>query len=101
MDHIKLYQILLAKKKDEIEQIKRKLSFGLEKLYNTNEIVAKLQEEMTILKPQLAEQSVKTETPVRNLKFTIPQPAPCGSRRTLGRTHRRRVPDSHRAYTRT
>lgn len=67
MDHIKLYQILLAKKKDEIEQIKRKLSFGLEKLYNTNEIVAKLQEEMTILKPQLAEQSVKTEEFLKQL----------------------------------
>lgn len=67
LDHIKLYQILLAKKKDEIEQIKRKLSFGLEKLYNTNEIVAKLQEEMTILKPQLAEQSVKTEEFLKQL----------------------------------
>ena len=54
LDHIKLYKSLLATKRDEIESIKRKLSFGLEKLYATNEIVAKLQEEMTILKPQLA-----------------------------------------------
>lgn len=61
LDHIKLYKVLLAIKKDEIESIKRKLSFGLEKLYATNEIVAKLQEEMTVLKPKLAEQSIKTE----------------------------------------
>ena len=59
--------MLLAVKKDEIESIKRKLSFGLEKLYSTNEIVAKLQEEMTILKPQLAEQSIKTEEFLKQL----------------------------------
>ena len=36
LDHIKLYEVLLANKKDQIESIKRKLSFGLEKLYATN-----------------------------------------------------------------
>jgi dynein heavy chain, axonemal len=36
LDHIKLYQVLLAEKRDEVESIKRKLSFGLEKLYATN-----------------------------------------------------------------
>ena len=36
LDHIKLYKSLLATKRDEIESIKRKLSFGLEKLYATN-----------------------------------------------------------------
>jgi dynein heavy chain len=60
LDHIKLYEQLLAEKRDEIEKIKRKLSFGLEKLYTTNETVIKLQAEMTVLKPQLAEQSIKT-----------------------------------------
>jgi dynein heavy chain len=54
LDHIMLYELLLAEKRDEIEKINRKLSFGLEKLYATNETVIKLQGEMTILKPQLA-----------------------------------------------
>ena len=67
LDHIKLYKTLLANKRDEVETIKRKLSFGLEKLYATNELVVKLQEEMTILKPQLAEQSVKTEEFLKQL----------------------------------
>lgn len=42
-------------------KVKQKLTFGLEKLYATNEIVAKLQTEMQELQPKLAEQSVKTE----------------------------------------
>ena len=41
LDHIKLYKILLANKRDEVENIKRKLGFGLEKLYATNELVGK------------------------------------------------------------
>lgn len=53
--------MLLAEKREEIEAVKRKLSFGLDKLYATNETVIKLQAEMTILKPQLAQQSIKTE----------------------------------------
>jgi len=52
---------LLAVKCDEIGRIRQKLSFGLEKLYATNEVVAKLQIEMQELQPQLAEQSEKTE----------------------------------------
>lgn len=67
LDHIKLYEMLLAEKRDDIEKIKRKLTFGLEKLYATNETVIKLQGEMTILKPQLAEQSVKTEEFLKQL----------------------------------
>lgn len=67
LDHIMLYQILLAEKRDQIEKISRKLTFGLEKLYATNEIVIKLQGEMTILKPQLAEQSIKTEEFLKQL----------------------------------
>jgi dynein heavy chain len=39
----------------------------LEKLYATNEIVAKLQGDMTILKPKLAEQSIKTEEFLKQL----------------------------------
>lgn len=61
LDQIKLYQKLLVLKRDEIGRIRQKLSFGLEKLYATNEVVAKLQVEMQELQPQLAEQSVKTE----------------------------------------
>jgi dynein heavy chain len=67
LDHIKLYKSLLATKRDEVESIRRKLSFGLEKLYATNEIVAKLQGDMTILKPKLAEQSIKTEEFLKQL----------------------------------
>ena len=61
LDHITLYGTLFNDKKDSIQAIERKLSFGLEKLYATNETVIKLQAEMTVLKPQLAEQSIKTE----------------------------------------
>ena len=62
-----LYGKLLNDKRDEIQAIERKLSFGLEKLYATNETVIKLQAQMTILKPQLAEQSVKTEEFLKQL----------------------------------
>lgn len=67
LDHIILYELLLAEKRDEIEKIKRKLTFGLEKLYATNETVIKLQGEMTVLKPQLAQQSIKTEEFLKQL----------------------------------
>jgi dynein heavy chain len=36
LDHIILYISLLHEKREETESIKRKLSFGLEKLYATN-----------------------------------------------------------------
>ena len=62
-----LYGKLLNDKRDEIQSIERKLSFGLEKLYATNETVIKLQAEMTVLKPQLAEQSIKTEEFLKQL----------------------------------
>lgn len=61
LDQIKLYSALLALKRDEMGRVKQKLTFGLEKLYSTNEIVAKLQLEMQQLQPKLAEQSIKTE----------------------------------------
>lgn len=61
LDQIKLYSKLLSVKREEIDKVKRKLSFGLEKLHATNEIVAKLQIEMQELQPKLAEQSEKTE----------------------------------------
>ena len=67
LDHIMLYQSLLAEKRDETEKVKRKLTFGLDKLYATNETVIKLQGEMTVLKPQLAEQSIKTEEFLKQL----------------------------------
>ena len=43
LDHITLYGQLLNDKRDEVQAIERKLSFGLDKLYATNETVIKLQ----------------------------------------------------------
>ena len=44
-----------------MKENRKVLTEGLEKLYSTNDVVAKLKIEMTKLQPQLAEQCIKTE----------------------------------------
>jgi dynein heavy chain len=61
LDQLQLYNFILKQKLKEINSLKVKLSEGLSKLYNTNETVAKLKEEMKKLQPVLEEQSRKTE----------------------------------------
>lgn len=46
---------------------KRKLSEGLDKLYSTKEVVASLKIEMEELQPKLEEQSIKTESFLKQL----------------------------------
>ena len=53
LDQLQLYNFILKQKLKEINSLKVKLSEGLNKLYNTNEIVVKLKEEMKKLQPVL------------------------------------------------
>ncbi|KRX08296.1 P-loop containing nucleoside triphosphate hydrolase [Pseudocohnilembus persalinus] len=67
LDQISLYQKLLAKKRDEVNTLKTKLSEGLDKLNKSNQIVASLKIEMQDLQPQLEEQSAKTEIALKQV----------------------------------
>eukprot|EP00825_Cyclidium_porcatum_P006754 TRINITY_DN1337_c0_g1_i4.p1 TRINITY_DN1337_c0_g1~~TRINITY_DN1337_c0_g1_i4.p1 ORF type:complete len:1759 (+),score=318.71 TRINITY_DN1337_c0_g1_i4:667-5943(+) len=69
LDQIFLYKKLLEIKRTSINQIKRKLSEGLEKLQSTNDTVATLKIEMEQLKPQLEEQSVLTEKQMKQVSI--------------------------------
>lgn len=51
LDQIKLYQNLLNQRRSQINSQRKKLIDGLEKLYQTNQIVASLQKEMIELEP--------------------------------------------------
>lgn len=53
LDQLNLYGIILNQKLKEINSLKAKLTEGLNKLYNTNETVGKLKEEMKKLQPVL------------------------------------------------
>ena len=61
LDQLALFGSILGLKNSEIDANRKILTEGLEKLYSTNDIVAKLKIEMTKLQPKLEEQCVKTE----------------------------------------
>ena len=61
LDSIQLYVNLLDQKRSEYNKLRFKLREGIEKLKSTNELVAKLQTNLTQLQPQLEEQQQKTE----------------------------------------
>lgn len=67
LDQIMLYTKLLEIKRSQILAQKRKLSEGLDKLYSTKEVVASLKIEMEELQPKLEEQSIKTESFLKQL----------------------------------
>jgi len=67
LDQLALFDKILNLKNKEIEKSRKILTEGLEKLYSTNDIVAKLKIEMTKLQPKLEEQCVKTEAFLKKL----------------------------------
>ena len=61
LDQLALFSSILTSKNNEIDNSRKILTEGLEKLYSTNDIVTKLKIEMTKLKPKLEDQCIKTD----------------------------------------
>jgi dynein heavy chain, axonemal len=55
LELIKLFKVMLGKKKDELEQNKQKYEAGVIKLKETGEIVSKLEEELKVLSVEVEE----------------------------------------------
>ena len=61
LDQINLYITILEKKREENSIVRNKLKDGLDKLINTNKLIADLKIQLTDLQPKLEEQTIKTE----------------------------------------
>jgi len=55
LELIKLFKVMLGKKKDELEQNKSKYEAGVVKLQETGEIVSKLEEELKVFSVEVEE----------------------------------------------
>lgn len=55
LELIKLFKVMLSKKKDELEENKSKYEAGVIKLQETGEIVAKLEEELKVFSVEVEE----------------------------------------------
>lgn len=55
LELIKLFKVMLSKKKDELEQSKQKYEVGVIKLQETGEIVSKLEEELKVFSVEVEE----------------------------------------------
>ncbi|XP_076377925.1 dynein heavy chain at 16F [Megalopta genalis] len=74
LELLKLFRITLDKKKKEIETLKIKISNGLNKLLETNEMVAVMKEHLVILAPKL---KASTDEVSKLVKMIAKQQAEC------------------------
>ncbi|XP_076764569.1 dynein heavy chain at 16F [Xylocopa sonorina] len=74
LELLKLFQTTLERKKKEIESLKSKISNGLNKLRETNEMVSVMKEQLTILAPKL---KTSTDEVSKLVKIIAKQQAEC------------------------
>ncbi|XP_076649863.1 dynein heavy chain at 16F [Halictus rubicundus] len=74
LELLKLFRITLEKKKKEIETLKNKIANGLNKLLETNEMVAVMKEHLVILAPKL---KVSTDEVTKLVKMIAKQQTEC------------------------
>ncbi|RZF48033.1 hypothetical protein LSTR_LSTR002099 [Laodelphax striatellus] len=68
LELIKLYLALLQKKREEKRKMRERIQNGLQKLYETNELVVKMQHQIKEMAPQLRE---KSEATVKLMSYLV------------------------------
>lgn len=59
---------MLRQKRKELQKERNKLKNGLDKLQQTNELVASLQKELSLLQPELTKKAQATETLLKQIR---------------------------------
>lgn len=67
LELLKLYFIMLKTKSESTHKSKDRISNGLNKIYETNDMIADMKIMLTELKPQLAQKSIDVESLMKNL----------------------------------
>lgn len=67
LDLLKLYFIMLKTKEEQTTTSKNRIGNGLNKIYETNDMIDEMKIMLTDLKPQLAQKSVDVENLMKNL----------------------------------
>ncbi|XP_066254312.1 dynein axonemal heavy chain 6 [Euwallacea similis] len=67
LEFIKLYKEMLQDRQDKIAKTRDRITNGLHKLYETNNVIDTMKETLIILEPELAKKSIAVEELMKNL----------------------------------
>ncbi|ERL87542.1 hypothetical protein D910_04933 [Dendroctonus ponderosae] len=67
LELIKLYKVMLRDRKDKITKTRDRIANGLQKLYQTNDVIDTMKETLIALEPELAKKSIAVAELMKNL----------------------------------